>query len=99
MKPTTCTLGYLIRGVAYGKAQRAALADEITQMLENASAVTALPVVDGISLELEVSDIAPFGTESFEAYVSEHILAPVVQAQCEPIDGPAKLKLINKRFS
>ena len=99
MKPTACTLGYLIRGVAYGKDQRTALADELMQLLEHANAVTALPVVDGISVELEVNDIAPFGEESFESYVTEHILDPVVQARCEPINGPAKLKLIKKRFS
>ncbi len=99
MKPISCTLGYVIRGVAYSKQHRQALAEELEQNLEHASAITALPVVDGIALEVEVSDIAPFSTDSFEPYLCEHVLGPAVQSRCESDSSETELRLINKRFS
>lgn len=98
MKPITATLGYVIRGVAYDKQNRQALVEELQENLEHASAVTALPVVDGISLELEVSDIAPFSSDSFEPYIAEHVLGPAVRSKCESYDSDVELRLINKRF-
>ena len=98
MKAITCTLGYVIRGVAYSKQHRQALTEELEQNLEYASVVTALPVVDGISLEVEVSDIAPFSTDSFEPYICEHVLGPAVRSRCETFEDEAELRLINKRF-
>lgn len=99
MKAITCTLGYVIRGVAYSKQHRQALAEELEENLEHASAVIALPVVDGISLELEVSDIAPFSTDSFEPYICEHVLGPAIRSRCESPENDTELRLINKRFS
>ena len=94
-----CTLKYLIRGVAAAKDDRIALSEEISACLENTSAVTALPVMDGMHIEIEVSDIAPFSEESFEPYVCEHVLSPAVDARCRSLHGDPGYRLLKKHFS
>lgn len=93
-----CTLKYLVRGVAAQKDDRQALSEEIMACLEHTSAITALPVVDGIQVEIEVDDIAPFSAESFEPYVCEHVLSPAVAARCRQLGGESGLKLLKKQF-
>ncbi len=98
-KRQACTLKYLVQDVEAKRADRLALSEEIRACLEHTEAITALPVVDGLQVEIEVADIAPFSVESFEPYVCEHVLVPAVQARCQQTTGAAGYRLLKKHFA
>ena len=96
--PTSCKIKYLVKGIAPDRASKDNLKNEIFDMLPKAEAVTVLPIVEGFSLDLEVSDIAPFSKASFEPYLSSQILLEAIELKCNPI-GLISIELINSSFS
>lgn len=95
---TACTLKYLVKGVTASREAKDDLRDELQEILPNAEAIIVLPVVDGISVELEVGDVAPFSRASFEPYVAEHVLPDAVRARCGAT-GTVRLQLLKSNFS
>ena len=93
-----CTLRYLVKGVMPDREESAALQAELYDALPSAHAVTILPVVEGYSVELEVSDLAPFSRTSFEPYVAEHILPDAVNVRCRPRGG-VQLQLLKAHYA
>ncbi len=83
-------LSYLVRGITSSKADRLALGEELSSCLEFADAVNVLPVIDGVQVDIEVTDIAPFREESFEPYVCEHVLKPAIAARGVPTASSTK---------
>ena len=94
----SATLKYIVRGVRSSRESRGDLQNELTDNLTSSSAVTILPVVEGLAVEIEVDDIAPFSRTSFEPYVAEHVLPEAVRIRCEAED-PLQLQLIKAKFS
>lgn len=95
---TRCSLKYIVKGVSASREKKADLRTELHEILPSAQAVTVLPVVDGFSVELEVTDVAPFTRLSFEPYVAEHVLPDAVRARCD-VDGAVHLQLLKAKFS
>ena len=95
---TSCTLKYLVRGVAHSRESSQDLKTELNDMLPNATAITVLPVVQGLSVEVEVSNIAPFSRTSFEPYVAEHVLPDAVRIRCQILDPP-QVQLLKSHFN
>ena len=89
---------YLVKGVSADREQRGDLQAELYDNLPGATSVVTLPVVQGLSVELEIADIAPFSRDSFEPYIAEHVLPEAVAIRCE--DGSmAQIQLLKARFS
>ena len=93
-----CILKYLVKGVQPEREAQRALQNELEELLPHHNAVTILPVVEGYSVEIEVSDLAPFSRTSFEPYVAEHILPEAVNIRCRP-DGAIQLQLLKAHYS
>ena len=94
---TAAKLKYVIRGVNPSRDAQQSLQQELEEALPSATAVTLLPVVDGFSLDLEVSDVAPFSRTSFEPYVAEHVLQEAVSLRCQGI-GTLEIQLLKSIY-
>lgn len=97
-KQIGCTLKYIVRGVESTRESRGDLQTELQDNLKGLSAVTILPVVQGLSIELEMHDIAPFNRASFEPYVAEHVLPDAVRIRCEA-ESDLALQLVKEKFT
>ena len=93
-----CILKYLVKGVQPEREAQRALQTELEELLPHHNAVTILPVVEGYSVEIEVSDLAPFSRSSFEPYVAEHILPEAVNIRCRP-EGHVQLQLLKAHYT
>jgi hypothetical protein len=94
---TSCKIKYLVRGVEANRESKENLRNEILDMLPKAEVVTLLPVVEGFSLDIEVSDISPFSESSFESYLSDQILLEAIELKCDP-RGQISLELVKSNF-
>ena len=92
-----CLLKYLVCGVKADRSSQQSLTSELSEMLNHASAITVLPVVQGFSVELEFDDIKPFTKVSFEPYIAEHVLADAVNLRCSH-QGSPQIQLLKSRF-
>ncbi len=92
-----CTLKYVVRGVSADRESQQSLSGELADILNHVEAITIQPVVQGFSVELEFSDIAPFNQVSFEPYISEHALADAVSLRCRA-QGQVQLQLLKCRY-
>jgi len=95
--PTSCKIKYLVRGVDANRESKENLKHEILDMLPKAEVVTLLPIVEGFSLDIEISDIAPFSESSFESYLSDQILLEAIELKCDP-KGQISLELVKINF-
>ncbi len=93
---SACLLRYLVRGVPTSRNSQSELQQELYDALPNACSVVVLAVVDGFSVDIEVTDYAPFSADSFEPYVSDHILPEAVRSRCNSAE--ADLQLLKARF-
>jgi len=93
-----CTLKYLVKGVRPERDSQSDLQDELEELLPNADSIVILPVVEGYSVEIEVSDVAPFSRTSFEPYVADHILPEAVTIRCRPA-AAIQLQLLRAHYS
>ena len=93
-----CSLKYLVKGVLTERESQHALQAELEELLPNHKAITILPVVQGYSVEIEVSDVSPFSKHSYEPYIADHVLREAVDIRCRP-DGEVQLQLLMARFS
>ena len=93
-----CTLKYLVKGVRPDRDSRSDLQVELEELLPNAESIVILPVVEGYSVEIEVSDVAPFSRTSFEPYVADHILAEAVAIRCRPTSA-VQFQLLQAHYS
>lgn len=91
------TLKYLVKGVKPSRESQQELQRELQENLPNAASIVILPVVQGYSLEIEMNDLAPFSSSSFEPYVAEHVLPEAVSIRCET-NGPVQLQLLKARY-
>ena len=100
MSETTlaCILKYLVKGVAPDRDSQHRLEAELTELLPQAAGITILPVVDGFSVEIEMSDLAPFSRASFEPYVAEHVLPEAVAIRCNVLDE-VSLQLLKAHYA
>ena len=98
VQTVSCVLKYIVRGVRSSRESRGDLQTELADNLSGLSAVTILPVVEGLAVEIEMHDIAPFSRTSFEPYVAEHVLPEAVRIRCEAED-PLQLQLVKVKFS
>ena len=89
---TSCRLRYLARGVETDEESRRTLNDELS-ILSGVACVTILPIVKGWSIEIDFSDISPFGKSTFETYFAEQILKEAIMLRCD-IDGALQLELL-----
>ena len=94
----SCVLKYVARGVASTRENRGDLRQELLDTLSGISDVTILPVVQGLAIEIEMDDIAPFTRTSFEPFVAEHVLPEAVRIRCEAEAG-LELQLVKSKFS
>ena len=95
---TSCRLQYLIKGINAEREDKFSLHWEIVEALPNASSINLLPVVDGFTLDLEFTDIAPFSKESFEPYLAEQVLLELINLKCET-RGSVSLQLVRSEFN
>ena len=93
-----CILKYLVKGIVPEREDQRALGDDIQELLPHANAVVVLPVVDGYSVEIEVTEMTPFSRTSFEPYVAEHILPEAVRIRCRPSDE-VQLQLLKAHYA
>jgi len=89
---TSCKLRYLARGVETDQESRESLREELSTV-SGVACVTILPIVKGWSIEVDFSDISPFGKSSFETYFAEQILKEAIMLRCN-IDGALQLELL-----
>ena len=89
---TSCKLRYLARGLETNQESRQSLSEELSTV-SGVACVTILPVVKGWSIEVDFSDISPFGKSSFETYFAEQILKEAIMLRCN-IDGALQLELL-----
>ena len=89
---TSCRLRYLARGVETDEESRRTLNEELST-LSGVACVTILPIVKGWSIEIDFSDISPFGKSTFETYFAEQILKEAIMLRCD-IDGELQLELL-----
>ena len=92
-----CILKYLVKGVRPNRTSQSDLQIELEELLPNASSIVILPVVEGYSVEIEVSDVAPFSRSSFEPYVADHILREAVIIRCKPTSD-IQLQLLRAHY-
>ncbi|MEM9622422.1 MAG: hypothetical protein AAF993_12280 [Pseudomonadota bacterium] len=91
------TLKYLVKGIHPGRESSQALRTELEDSLPNAASIVVLAVVEGYSVELEMDDLAPFSTASFEPYVAEHVLPEAVQLRCD-VSGHVQIQLLKAHY-
>ena len=89
---TSCKLRYLARGVETDQESRQSLSEELS-IASGVTCVTILPIVQGWSIEVDFSDISPFGKSSFEPYFAEQILREAIMLRCN-IEGALQLELL-----
>ena len=89
---TGCKLRYLARGVETDEESRRSLNDELST-LSGVACVTILPIVKGWSIEVDFSDISPFGKSSFETYFADQILKEAIILRCK-VEGALQLELL-----
>ena len=89
---TSCKLRYLARGVETDQESRQSLNEELS-IVSGVACVTILPIVQGWSIEVDFSDISPFGKSSFEPYFAEQILREAIMLRCN-IEGALQLELL-----
>ena len=89
---TSCKLRYLARGLETNQESRQSLSEELSTV-SGVACVTILPVVKGWSIEVDFSDISPFGKSSFEPYFAEQILKEAIMLRCN-VDGEFQLELL-----
>lgn len=94
---TACVLKYLVRGVPAQRETQSDLKEELALALPRAASIVVLPVVDGFSVEIEMVDLHPFSSTSFEPYVAEHILPDAVKVGCR-VDNH-ELHLLKAHFA
>ena len=94
---TSCQIKYVVKGVTADREDKDNLRTEMLDTLPEGSFVTLLPVVEGFSLEMEISDISPFTEKSFEPYLSEQILLEAIGLKCKS-RGPVSIELIKINF-
>ena len=92
-----CVLKYIVKGVNTNRETQGDLRHEISEALPTAEAVVVLPVVEGYSVEIEMADLSPFSSTSFEPYVAEHILPDAVAVSCRVRDH--ELQLVKAHFN
>ena len=97
-KSTSCVLKYIVRGVNSSRESRGDLQTELTDNLSGLAAVTILPVVQGLAVEIEMHDISPFSRTSFEPYIAEHVLPEAVRIRCDAEDM-LQLQLVKSKFN
>jgi len=95
---TGCQLKYLVKDLRPTRESQRELARELTDNLPNAESVVVLPVVEGYTVEIEMHDISPFSTNSFEPYIAEHVLPEAVQIHCN-VESQTKPQLLKARFN
>ena len=95
---TSCRLQYLVKGINAAREDKFSLYREIVDALPNASSVNLLPVVEGFTLDLEFTDIAPFSKRSFEPYLAEQVLLELINLKCET-RGSVSLQLVRSEFN
>ena len=95
---TSCRLQYLVKGINAEHEVKFSLHREIVEALPNASFVNLLPVVEGFTLDLEFTDIAPFSKASFEPYLAEQVLLELINLKCET-RGSVSLQLVRSEFN
>ena len=93
-----CILKYLVKGVIPRREDQQELQSELQDLLPHCAAVTVLPVVEGYSVEIEMTDLRPFNRTSFEPYMAEHILPEAVTIRCRP-HGAIQLQLLKSHFN
>ena len=94
---TSGILKYLVKGVATTRESQRDLTQELADALPNAQSIVVLPVVQGYTVEIEMADLAPFSSTSFEPYVADHILPEAVTMRCE-VTGQVQLQLLKAHF-
>lgn len=94
---TACVLKYLVKGVSTSRETQSDLQREIQDALPNAQSVVVLPVVEGFAVEIEMADLGPFSTTSFEPYVAEHVLPDAVNIGCRVTQH--QLQLLKAHFA
>ena len=94
---TWAAVKYIVKGCNPTREHQADLQTELADNLPNAISIVILPVVEGFSVEIEVSDTAPFSGVSFEPYIAEHVLLEAVRLRCQP-NGELALQLIKSQF-
>ena len=94
---TACILKYLVKGVGTSRETQGDLQREIADSLPNAQSIVVLPVVEGFAVEIEMADLAPFNSTSFEPYVAEHVLPEAVSISCRVSDH--QLQLLKAHFA
>ncbi len=92
-----CILKYLVKGVRPERDKQHDLQRELMDLLQHAVSVVVLPVVDGYSIEIEMTDLKPFSRSSFEPYVAEHVLPDAVQICCRPA-GRVQVQLLKAHY-
>ena len=93
-----CILKYLVKGVRPDRDNQHDLQRELLELLPHAVSVVVLPVVDGYSVEIEMTDLKPFSRSSFEPYVAEHILPDAVQICCRP-ESRVQVQLLKAHYA
>ena len=96
-KPIRGILKYIAKGVESSREQRKDLEVELNNLMQSPSVVTILPVVQGLSIEIELDDISPFNEHSLEPYLTEHVLPEAIGIICNTT--PPALQLIKTHFS
>ncbi|MEM7101235.1 MAG: hypothetical protein AAF541_23435 [Pseudomonadota bacterium] len=94
----SCVLKYVVRGVESTRENRSDLKQELLDTLNGIGDVTILPVVQGLAVEIEMDDIAPFTRTSFEPFVADHVLPEAVKIRCDAEDF-LELQLVKSKFN
>ena len=92
-----CQLKYLVKGLRPTRDSQQSLTQELTDNLPNAESIVVLPVVEGYTVEIDMLDVAPFSSSSFEPYIADHILPEAVRIHCE-VKEHVDLALLKARF-
>ena len=97
---TSCILKYHVLGIknAESATTQSDVCDEIRDVLESYTTVSAKPVARGLELTISVSDIEPFTREEFEAYIYEQGVWHAIIACCEMSGDKIDFKLISSTF-
>lgn len=69
---------FLLAGVAFDEQTREALRETLEELIEPLRYVALLSVNQGLQLDLEVTDTAPFSVADYEDYLIDHVLQPAV---------------------
>ena len=95
---TGCVLKYLVKGVPHDREAKNDLRQVLHEAIPKAESIVVLQVVDGFSVEIEVTDVSPFSRTSFEPYIADHVLPDGVRACFRDVSDP-QLQLLKAQFS